>query len=157
MRDKEREGGVPDQRRDCFQGGFFSLLFGLSFNSTGSLRFALAKCYKCFDNLVSDPPGSPGRARGYNGFTPRDLTKQHGDEYIHTCIHSPGPQMLVFWGDADQTDPHSTRAGTAGGSRPLIRSRPNLCGQKKCHVQWRDAVCHRLSTGERWRKHFKSI
>lgn len=47
-------------------GGFFFSppLFGLSPNSTGRLRFALAKCYKCFDNLVSDPQGSPGRARG---------------------------------------------------------------------------------------------
>lgn len=83
-------------------GGFFflslSLLFGLRLNSTGSLRFALAKCYKCFDNLVSDPRGSPGRARGYNGFTPGDLTKQHEDEYIHTCIHAAGLQMLVLGG-----------------------------------------------------------
>lgn len=76
-------------------GGFFSPLFGLSFYSTGSLRFALAKCYKCFDNLVSDPRGSPRRARGYNGFTPRDLTKQHEDEYIHTRIHSPDAYFRV--------------------------------------------------------------
>lgn len=61
-------GGVPDQCKECFEGSrgiFFSPpLFGLSLNSTGRLRFALAKCYKCFDNLVSDPQGSPGRARG---------------------------------------------------------------------------------------------
>lgn len=98
VRDKEREGGSQSSVRSVLRvpGGFFFLLFGLSFNSTGSLRFALAKCYKCFDNLVSDPRGSPRRARGYNGFTPRDLTKQHGDEYIHTCIHYPGLQMLVL-------------------------------------------------------------
>lgn len=43
--------------------GFFLLSFlGLSFNSSGRLRFALAKCYKCFDNLVSDPWGSHRRA-----------------------------------------------------------------------------------------------
>lgn len=69
-------------------GGFFFPPLWSELHSTGSLRFALAKCYKCFDNLVSDPRGSPRRARGYNSFTPRDLTKQHGDEYIHTCIHS---------------------------------------------------------------------
>lgn len=73
-------GGVLLQCKECFKGSrgiFLSLLFGLSFNSTSSLRFALDKCNKCFDNLVSDPSGSPRRAWGYNGFTPRDLKKQH--------------------------------------------------------------------------------
>lgn len=108
-------------------GGFHPPLFGLSFNSTGSLRFALAKCYKCFDNLVSDPRGSPRRARGYNGFTPRDLTKQHEDEYIHTCIHSPGLQMLILgwlvW-DAHYAKQASWRIVS------IVCPWPNLWGQK---------------------------
>lgn len=77
--------------------GFFLLSFlGLSFNSSGRLRFALAKCYKCFDNLVSDPWGSGRRAWGYNGFVQGDLTKQHENKYIHTCIYNPAFQMLVL-------------------------------------------------------------
>lgn len=144
VRDKERGvgwgGGAWSSVRSVLRvpGGFPPPpLFGLSFNSTGSLRFALAKCYKCFDNLVSDPRGSPRRARGYNGFTPRDLTKQHEDEYIHTCIHSPGLQMLILgwlvW-DAHYAKQASWRIVS------IVRPWPNLWGQKKCHVHWSEAV-----------------
>ena len=68
--DKLQEGVLGPARGvfPGFQGDFFFPPFleggTLSFNSTGSLRFALAKCYKCFDNLVSDPLGSLRRARG---------------------------------------------------------------------------------------------
>ena len=138
-------GCSRDWNSEGFKGSAGTLrFFPLCPHSTGSLRFALAKCYKCFDNLVSDPAGSPwvgrvwlgvgsvagvgvgGVGRATTALHPPTEQKQHEDEYIPGCIHSPGLQMPV----CGRRERERERKGPHHGA--LTVDTPNRVGTAVC-------------------------